>query len=91
MREHKIKVNAAYWEPILEGDKNFEVRRDDRGYQKGDILVLQKWDNENSRYFFDGYSISSPIIELRREITFILPGGQWGIEPGHVVMGLREI
>ena len=35
---HKIKLDEAYVKAILNGDKTFEVRHNDRGYQKGDII-----------------------------------------------------
>lgn len=33
------------------GEKTFEIRRNDRGFQKGDVLVLEKWSpREHSMY-----------------------------------------
>lgn len=86
MITHRIKVRDCYWDAIERGDKNFEVRRDDRGYQKGDVLELVKTDEKG---FFVRYGAQEQI--LTRAITYILTGGQWGIEPGYVVMGLAEI
>lgn len=97
MVEHKLKTWPVYYDAIERGEKPFEVRRDDRGFQKGDILVLQRtcpdrptvvetvpastdraWD----------YRVKH---EMRRRITYVLTGGQFGIEPGFVVLGLEPV
>ena len=35
---HTLKIERPYADAILSGDKNFEVRYNDRGYQKGDFI-----------------------------------------------------
>ena len=40
---HELKVWPAYYERLVDGTKTFEVRKDDRGYQVGDVLVLREW------------------------------------------------
>ena len=87
MRIHEIKVWSEYWDALEDGDKPFEVRRDDRGYQKGDMLVLCKWDRLKDCFVRTG---DNSQIQIRRKITYILTGGQFGIEPGYVVLGLKK-
>jgi hypothetical protein len=82
---HYLKVKWEYWEAVASGDKNFEVRRDDRGFQKGDIVMLRCM----TSYAPDLYDTLKPTLAF--EITYILTGGQFGIEPGYVVMGLRQL
>jgi len=85
---HELKTLAPYWDAIERGDKTFEVRRDDRGFQKGDTLHLAK---------FDGLHYVAPPgarfgkTILKRRISYILTGGQFGIAPGFVVLGLAHI
>jgi hypothetical protein len=87
-REHKLKCWTTYFDAVESGEKNFEIRRDDRGFQKGDVLVLQKWNPEIG--YQHGYVYRGDgLIELRRRISYILTGGQFGIEPGYVVMALE--
>lgn len=85
--EHTLKCWPDYFDAIQRGEKPFDVRRDDRGFQKGDTLLLQKFDPKRQRY------VTSPfdhICELRRKVTYVLTGGQFGIEPGYVVLGLSR-
>lgn len=43
MKVHHLKTVEPYFTDVYEGNKPFEVRFNDRGYNKGDILVLEKW------------------------------------------------
>lgn len=86
--EHIVKCWPDYYDAIERGDKPFDVRRDDRGYQKGDTLVLQRTQpRDKFTVDYDGYGKAKH--ELRRKITYILTGGQFGLEPGYVVLGLE--
>jgi hypothetical protein len=88
IREHILKCWPDYFDAIKAGLKPFEVRRDDRGFQRGDVLVLQRTDERrhNVEYDYNG----KVKHELRRIISYVLTGGQFGIEPGYVVLGLIE-
>lgn len=35
---HDIKIDASYWNAVQDGSKRFEIRCNDRGYQKGDTI-----------------------------------------------------
>ena len=35
---HKIKIRESFANAVNSGDKTFEVRKNDRGYQKGDTV-----------------------------------------------------
>lgn len=41
---HELKTWPVYFQRVWKGEKTFEVRLDDRGYQKGDTVVLREWD-----------------------------------------------
>ena len=42
--KHNLKLLPEYFIAILEGRKSFEIRKDDRGFELGDILILQEFD-----------------------------------------------
>ena len=81
---HDLKTWPAYWDAVQSGAKNFEVRRDDRGFQRGDIVRLHRYDPA----YGAGYSSKHLYPPIEREIAYVLTGGQFGIEPGYVVLGL---
>jgi hypothetical protein len=82
---HTLKCWPAYFEAIERGDKTFEVRRDDRGFQKGDILNLVEYDPKKPT---EGQRFTGNATQVL--VSYVLTGGQFGIEPGHVVMGLQR-
>jgi len=77
---HRLKTLEPYFGAVADGVKPFEVRRDDRGFQRGDRLRLVETSQR------DGTPTGR---EAEYEITYVLTGGQFGIEPGFVVLGLR--
>lgn len=93
MTEHVLKTLPDYWRAIERGDKNFEVRRDDRGFQRGDVLVLRRVTSDHRREpevkrQARSWSEETTYHDLRRRVTYVLTGGQFGVKPGHVVLAL---
>jgi hypothetical protein len=85
--EHRLKTSAEFWDAIYLKIKPFEIRRDDRGFKVGDILVLEKYGDVAGDYVRDS---GGHIVTLRQRITYVLPGGQFGIEPGFSVLGIVD-
>ena len=80
---HRLKTWIPYFDAVASGAKPFEVRRDDRGFQRGDRVQLI----EVTRASFPRPTGR----EAEAEITYVLTGGQFGIEPGYVVLGLGVV
>ena len=84
MKTHTIKILEDFADAVLSGDKTFEIRENDRGYQKGDcvrFIVVDKY----------GVEVKHPLCEWRKytyEITYVLNG--WGLKDGYVVFGIRR-
>lgn len=77
---HNLKTWPEYFDAIYSGEKTFEVRKNDRNFQKGDVLILEEWDNKRKLYTGE---------QIQANVTYILQGGQFGIEEGFCVMGLE--
>ena len=77
----ELKVLEKYYNDILIGKKTFEVRKNDRDYQVGDELVLYPCNNVGI--------INIRLKPLRLKVSFVLQGGQYGIEKGYVVMATK--
>jgi len=82
MNVHKLKTWPKYFEQVLVGIKNFEVRKNDRDFKIGDKLHLMEWCPDKKE--FTGRS-------CQKEVNCIVHGGQFGIEEGYVVMGLYHV
>lgn len=80
--EHELKTWPALFEEVYSGAKPFEVRKADRPFARGDTLLLREWVPVQDRY--TGRAV-------RRRVTFVLAGGQFGIGADHVVLGLGQM
>lgn len=84
MSEHTHQVKSCpRWFAALDEGKRFEVRLNDRGYQKGDTIVINEWNPE--KHSADKYTGS------RRDyrISFVHSG--LGMAEGYVVLGLEPL
>jgi hypothetical protein len=86
MSTHELKTWPAFFEPIMDGRKNFEVRRDDRGFQAGDTVVLREYEpDRGGRY--TGRALKAQIGYVLHE-----PVGRDGATlGGHSVFSLLDI
>jgi len=80
MAVHELKCWSEYYYEIFMGRKEFEVRKNDRNYQKYDTLIFQEYDPETEQYTGQ---------QMARRVTYILYGGQFGIEEGYCVMSIK--
>ncbi len=86
---HTLKTIGTVWDAIARGEKTFEVRRNDRFFQRGDIVRLRKLDEKGYYANLPGRPHST--IDQDFRIGWMLQGGQFGIEPGYVVFQLEPI
>lgn len=82
--DHELKVWPEYFDAIRNGEKLFEIRKDDRGFQRNDILLL--------REFSPGYDEYTG-REVTARVSYCLYGSEaagfaFGIRPGFVAMSL---
>jgi len=50
MKVHELKCWETHWDALADGSKTFEIRRDDRQFQKGDFLLIRKFDVSKEDY-----------------------------------------
>ncbi len=77
---HTLKTWPQYLDAIGNGTKTFEVRKNDRGFCVGDLLMLREWSMARGEWG-DRW--------LCCFVSYVLEGGRFGIEPGHCVLGLK--
>lgn len=76
---HELKTWPEFYHAILQGRKTFEVRKADRDFAVGDQLLLREWDQIAGRYTGR---------KAMWKITYIMHGGDFGIQPGYCVLGI---
>ena len=87
MKTHELKILPQYFRVVQDGAKTFELRKNDRDYKIGDTLLLKEWENIKGKYVEEGYTGN----KIKKEITYILEGGQYGLEKGYCILGLKDI
>ena len=95
MTTHHLKTWPIYWDAVCAGYKTFEVRKNDRFFQAGDLVELHRWNPDLVPASYEepeGYTSARPQEEgtLRFRVGPVLQGGQFGIEPGYCVFSLLE-
>jgi ASC-1-like (ASCH) protein len=81
--KHELKILKQFADEIKQGNKYFEVRKNDRAYQKGDVIQFKAIEKHGDMEI----EVEHPINHVLYEITYVLSG--WGIEKGYVVLGIK--
>lgn len=76
MDYHDLKVLPEFFEDILSGKKNFELRKDDRGYQVGDAFLLREWTPEHG---YTGRAYANRIDQILRDCP------EYGLMDGYII------
>ena len=79
MAIHKLKTLPDFFDVVLSGEKTFELRKGDRDFKAGDVLLLREWS------IHTGYTGR----EVRKIVPYLLTG-PW-LKPGYVCMSIKDI
>lgn len=85
MKVHNLKLYKEFADAVLSGEKSFEIRKNDRGFQKGDHIVFRVID-PNAVF---NEAVNHPLHDKEFEIVYVING--WGLENGYVVFSIREV
>ena len=85
---HKLKIQQRFADAKLDGDKVFEVRIDDRCYQKGDLIQYSVVTNNDSN-IPNTPIVTHPLNNFIFEITYVYRGP--GVEQSYVVLGEQDV
>lgn len=86
MKTHELKLNIEFCIAVLNGEKIFEIRKNDRDYQKGDHI---KFIPVQRGLFFTHLPCIHDISQKEYEITYVLNG--WGLKDDYVALAIREV
>lgn len=81
MTTHELKTWPLQFDAVNDNRKKVELRKADRDFMTGDVLVLKEWEPRTGEY--TGRQCS-------RTVTHVLRGeGLFGLAEGYVAMSLR--
>jgi hypothetical protein len=73
---HNLKAWPEFFDPVYTGKKRFELRKDDRGFQVDDKLLLQEYDPASGKY--TGREVIVIVTYILRDII--------GLDDDYVIM-----
>ena len=89
MTRHALKTWPHFFADVMAGRKPFEIRKNDRNYQEGDLLLLEEWMPDNESRDPRAGAYTGRKFEVL--VTSVLRGPILGIEKGWCVMGVRAL
>lgn len=80
MTVHYLKIKPEYYKDVECGLKTFELRKNDRDFQVGDILMLIKLDGEGNE--------TDQVCKVK--VNYILKDcPQYGLKDGYAILGIN--
>lgn len=82
MRLHELKIKEEYYDEVKLGLKTFELRKNDRDFQVGDLI--------NFNVIYDNGYIEKP--DEVYKIIYILKGvPQYGLDKDYCILGIEKL
>lgn len=82
--KHILKQYDTFADATLSGEKPFELRCNDRNFQKGDLVQFEVVER-----FEPHAPADHPLNAALFEITYVVSG--WGMQQGYVAFGIKKI
>ena len=75
---HKLKTWPTFFYDVVMGSKTFEIRKNDRGFNVGDELILQEYEPDTKTYTGEEFSV---MVDYTIHLTGIpdIPNGFIGM------------
>lgn len=74
---HELKIYPQWFNAVISGKKSFEIRKNDRPFQEGDLLALNEYD-------YDHYTGNSCLVY----VDFIMNSPEY-VKKDMVVMSIK--
>lgn len=79
---HKLKIKEDFANAILACEKRFEIRKNDRGFQRGDLIEFVVVDDKGVAHHHE--------IDMHLyQINYVMNG--YGLKNGYVVFGIEDV
>ena len=90
MTKHELKLNDRYYDAVSTGKKIFEIRKNDRDYHIGDVLLFYRVD-DNGEPIYSGKAGLQDIMV--RVVDYIITDRDFpdGLKDGYVILGIKAV
>lgn len=87
---HALKTDPDVFQLTLDGLKPFEIRKADRDYQVGDLLVLKETYFSAQQMKNEGMPLAYTGRTYECEVVAMINGEQYGLLPGYVLLLTKQ-
>lgn len=92
--KHELKIHPTHYQRVKDGTKTFEIRDNDRSFQKWDTVVLREWNPKDivkraDHDMLDDYVVKGEYTN-NPNLTFTI-GDVYPIDDKRVVFSLIEV
>lgn len=78
MKIHELKTRPEYFEAARKRQKNFELRKNDRDYQVGDLVRLEEFEDGE---YTGRYTGLRPVLYVLKDCP------EYGLAEGYCIIG----
>lgn len=83
---HELKIEKQFADAVLDGRKTFELRKNDRGFNAGDLVRFEVVEHGVAFTFrCDDHLLNGEVYR----IGYVLSG--WGLEEGYVAFSIAPV
>ncbi len=87
MKQHELKTDPDVFQAVWDGLKTFEIRYNDRDYERGDTILLRE-----TKHTGVEMKTAAPLEYTGRttnhRVTYVLHGPVYGLQAGWVILSL---
>lgn len=91
MRVHELKTDPKVFEATFYNQKPWEIRLNDRNYQKYDYLMLRETRYSGTEMKEQNMPLVYTGRAVLQSIKWILEGPMYGLQDGWVIMTVEEL
>lgn len=93
MKIHELKILPQYFEAVKSGEKTFELRKDDRDFQVGDVLMLKEFSLKEKYETIEGAETYFSGRKILRKISYIFKdeSQEMGLSEEYAILGILPI
>ena len=96
MKLHELKIEHKYLVEVAAGRKTFELRKNDRDYQEGDLIRFIELPEKNNKIPVVFGAAPQKISTLNSDdlykITYVLKDvPQYGLDADYCILGIKRL